>query len=84
MRCTESARVGVWPNGPSCALGGWRDPLALCAERAPSSDYLPQVFLEQWPHLHKHEKLLHLLTARSAGYARDFARLTRTRMDLRR
>ena len=47
----------------------------LCAERAPSSDYLPQVFLEQWPHLHKHEKLLHLLTARErAGYARDFAR----------
>ena len=49
--------------------------LVLCAERAPSSDYLPQVFLEQWPHLHKHEKLLHLLTARErAGYARDFAR----------
>ena len=49
--------------------------LVHCAERAPSSDYLPQVFLEQWPHLHKHEKLLHLLTARErAGYARDFAR----------
>ena len=47
----------------------------LCAERAPSSDYLPQVFLEQWPHLHKHEKLLHLLTVRErAGYARDFSR----------
>ena len=41
--------------------------------REPSSDYLPQVFLESWPFLHKHDKIEILLTPRERmGYVLDF------------